>query len=100
MGRRLPRVRLGSPPREWKIRVGPRPRGVDRAWVGYCDHETRTIWVSNQQGDLATLETAVHEAMHAVLPDLSETAITRMSRQVLAVALVVVGRAKAFRRDD
>ncbi len=66
-----------------------------RKYYGLCHYDTRTIDLSTLQGDKDLLVTAVHEAMHAAFPDLSEDAVDDASRGVAEIVWKL-----GYRRDE
>ena len=57
---------------------------------GFCDYESRTIYVAASLEGQPLIETGIHEGLHAVLPDLSEEAVERYAAQI-ARLLVALG---------
>jgi len=52
---------------------------------GLCEHDTQTITVSGGLGPRATLETIIHEALHAQRPGDPEEAIACHARELAAL---------------
>jgi hypothetical protein len=49
---------------------------------GLCHYDTRTIELDAKQSEKDLLGTAIHEALHAAFPDLSEDAVDEASISV------------------
>lgn len=54
--------------------------GVSLGCVGFNDPENKLIWVDYRKDTLATI---VHECLHAIYPDLSESGILRLEKMVM-----------------
>lgn len=69
----------------WRVVYGRAPK---YKVVGMCDYASRTLYITRRGEPYST---AIHEALHAALPDLDEDAI-------LATELAVVDTLKAVAR--
>jgi hypothetical protein len=63
----------------WKV------RGVEGAGpfhLGECDHAARTIRIPIDGDTESELDVCIHEAIHACLPDLDETAVDETATSI------------------
>jgi hypothetical protein len=66
-----------------------------RHTAGLCDWQTRTIWLDeSEEGEIA-LDTAIHEAIHALAPKWSEKRVEGFSES-LSAYLYAIG----YRREQ
>lgn len=85
----MARVRLVAHParpavRTWDVRFARRGE-LPRGWLGCCDHEARLILIRRSLDGPERRATAIHEALHAALPDIGEEAIQRAEEAVVDV---------------
>jgi hypothetical protein len=66
---------------------------------GYCDYERKELQYAPGMPLLDILDTIVHETIHAVLPDLKESAVKRTAKAVIAV-LVAMPQLKISIAED
>lgn len=85
----MSRVRIAAAPkappsRTWDVRFATRGE-LPRGWLGSCDHAARLILIRRSLDADGRRATAIHEALHAALPDLDEDAIQRAEEAVCDV---------------
>lgn len=88
-GRVIYRVKIG--PRIWRIRF-MEARAMGRDW-GRCDHPPGrhpTIEIRRSLNELNTLDTVIHEVLHAARPELDEEAVDKTAASI-ARALYQMG---------
>jgi hypothetical protein len=80
------KTQLGPDNYLWKVRIVKKEEGIclGKGIDGECDFDNRTITLrSVPHKERFTL--AVHEALHAELPDCNEDAILRIERQLVCL---------------
>ena len=66
---------------EWTFKAGK----YMRKNFGSCDYKSRTIKISHKVKGLYRLSTAIHEMLHACLPDTSEESIDRTAHEIATI---------------
>lgn len=75
--------------RDWTVHLKPEVRdGRGEQLLGMCEPDKRKISVSTETVDLRTVkDTALHEVLHAAIPEFTEEQIVRLEVALGAVLL-------------
>jgi hypothetical protein len=73
------KIRLRN--RKWRIKVGR----LDKNTLGECHHDKRKIIISPKAKGRLTLDTLIHESLHACFPDMGEGAVDEVARDIAEV---------------
>lgn len=68
----------------WRLVLGRPPANL---CDGYCDYNTHTIYIRSTCGDVRA--SAIHEILHACLPDIEEEAIEEVEAALVSVLELV-----------
>lgn len=64
--------------KRWKVIECPR----DAEWHGMTVFGEKTIYIAENLADKIRLETLIHEALHACIPDLGEDAVSESAEGI------------------
>lgn len=84
----MPRPKFEFQDHAWELRRMAPPECANED--GHCEWETKCLYIHHELTGERLVEIAIHEGLHADLPDLGEHAVTRAAGRIAALVWYVL----------
>lgn len=73
--------------KRWRVSLAPRRV---KGYQGYCNYDTRILWVSPKLEGVELIDTILHEGLHGLFPEMNEPTINRSASELANLLIVAL----------